>query len=137
MVRMAKSTEVRFVVITPERCVVEDTTDFVVFTAHDGEMGILRDRAPLMCELGIGQFRYRSGPQTRRLFIDGGFAQVCDNAVTLLTQQAMPAENITGDTIAGAEQALRSLKGTDPDTLDARARAQRRLSVLRRLHARM
>ena len=130
---MAEKTRVKFAVITPERRVLEETADSVVFAAHDGEIGILRDRAPLMCELGIGQLRYQTGPQTRRIFIDGGFAQVHDNNVTVLTQQAIPAEDITRETIQSVEQSLSKLTGHDPETLDARLKAQRRLRVLRDL----
>jgi F-type H+-transporting ATPase subunit epsilon len=130
---MTEKKRVQFTVITPERQVLEDSADSVVFAAHDGEMGILCDRAPLMCELGIGQLRYRSGSHTRRLFIDGGFAQVHDNSVTVLTQQAIPAENITAETVQNAEQAITKLTGHDPETLEARRRAQRRARVLREL----
>ena len=132
---MASSKQMRFVVITPERRVLEETTDSVVFTAHDGEIGLLRDRAPLMCELGIGQLRYEAGGQTRRLFIDGGFAQVNDNIVTVLTQRALLAEDITADTITDAERAVQEQRGTEPATLDARRQAQRRLSALRSLQS--
>ena len=132
---MAPSSDIQFVVITPESQVLDAATSSVVFTAHDGEIGVLTDRAPLMCELGIGQLRYQAGGQTRRVFIDGGFAQVHENRVTVLTQQAVPADEITPELIAGEEQALAELRGTDPNTLDARQRVQRRLSVLRGLRA--
>ncbi|MFH1748634.1 MAG: ATP synthase F1 subunit epsilon [Planctomycetota bacterium] len=132
---MATAQNVKFFVITPERQVLEESSGSVVFTAHDGEMGVLTDRAPLMCELGIGQLRYEAGGQTRRLFIDGGFAQVIKNQVTILTQQAIPAEEVTPALIADEEQALAKLQGTDPDTQDARQRLQRRLSALRGLRS--
>ena len=132
---MAVGAPVQFVVITPERRVVEDSADSVVFTAHDGEVGILRDRAPLMCELGIGQIRYETGAKTQRVFIDGGFAQVLRNSVTVLTPHAIPADEITADTIADAERAVSELTGTDPETLSTRLQAQRRLQVLRSLQS--
>ena len=130
---MSKPSSIRFVVITPERQVLEQAVSSVVFTAHDGEMGVLTGRAPLVCELGIGQLRYEVGGQSRRLFIDGGFAQVYQNAVTILTQQALPAEQINAETIAVAEKAVEELRGTDAATCEAREKAQRRLRALRRL----
>ncbi len=129
---MAKG-HIEFVVITPERRVLKESTDSLVFSAHDGEIGLLPGRAPLMCELGIGQLRYSAGGQTRRLFIDGGFAQVRDNQVSILTQQAVPAEAITPELISAAEQALQQVQGTDPAAVDAREKAQQRLRVLREL----
>ncbi len=130
---MARTEPIRLTVITPERQVLAVDTTSVVFAAHDGEVGILRDRAPLMCELGIGQLRYEAGGPTRRMFIDGGFAQVYENAVTVLTQRAVPAENVTAEMVAAAQQAVQQFKGTDPETQSARQQAQRRVSVLQGL----
>ena len=131
---MAAAKPIELVVITPERKVLETAADEVVIPMHDGELGVLSGRAPLLCELGIGQCRYTHGGQTWRMFIDGGFAQVLDNHVTVLTTQALPAENIKAETIAAAERAVQEHQGVEPDTRLAYERAQRRLSVLRRLH---
>ena len=132
---MADSQDIHVVVITPERQVIEETVDAVVIPAHDGEIGVLHDRAALMCELGIGQLRYTQAGQTRRLFVDGGFAQVFDNHVTVLTTRALPAEQVTAEVIAVAQRDIDQHQGFDADTRDARERAQRRLSVLRGLLA--
>lgn len=132
---MAKDRTIQFVVVTPEQQVVEDTADSIVIPAHDGELGILTMRAPLMCELGIGQMRYRKGGQTRRVFIDGGFAQVHDDHVTILTEHAAPAEKITGEMIADAEKAAAGIDGNTPDAVAARGKAARRVSVLRSLQS--
>jgi F-type H+-transporting ATPase subunit epsilon len=117
-------------VITPERRVLQVVADSVVLPAHDGELGVLNMRAPLMCELGIGQMRYRAGGQTERMFIDGGFAQVFHNRVTVLTNRALPAADVTPDVIA-AEQ--RTLAGAGDDGREA---GRQRLSALRSLAAR-
>lgn len=130
---MAKDKQIDVVVITPERQVLEETADEVVIPAHDGELGVLNLRSPLMCELGIGQLRYSQDGKTHRVFIEGGFAQVLENHVTLLTSRALPTEYVTPEVIAAAEHDIQSHQGTEPDTLVARERAQRRLSVLRGL----
>ena len=130
---MAKDKILNFVVVTPEKQVVEETADSVVIPAHDGELGILPDRAPLMCELGIGQMRYRKGTETRRLFIDGGFAQVYANNVTVLTEHGAAAEDVSNEMIAGAERAVSEVGGRTLEDVEARRRAARRLSSLRKL----
>ncbi len=132
---MADAGPLQVTVITPERQVLDSPAVAVVVPAHDGELGVLRDRSPLVCELGIGQLRYTHDGQTRRLFIDGGFAEVLDNQVTVLTTRAVPAEQITAEVIATAAREVDALQGTEPDTRLARERAQRRLSVLRGLLA--
>lgn len=130
---MADETKIELVVITPERQVLSETADAVVVPAHDGEVGVLRDRAPLVCELGIGQLRYTQAGRTHRLFIDGGFAQVLDNHVTVLTARALPAEAVTQEVVTAAARAVDEHQGHEPDTLRARAESQRRLSELRRI----
>lgn len=120
---MARSKDIHLVVVTPEQQVVDEPADSVVLPAHDGELGVLHGRAPLMCELGIGQLRYTRAGRTRRLFVDGGFAQVRANEVTVLTPSACREEAITEQMVADAEQAPRDRAG----------RARRRASVLRGL----
>src|SRR5437764_4873015 len=84
----------KVVVVTPEQAVLDEPADFVAVPLYDGELGVLPGRAPLIGRLGAGELRLRRGPETRRYFVDGGFAQVRDNVVTVLTQRATRAEDI-------------------------------------------
>ena len=63
----------------------------VVATAFDGELGILRNHAPLMTVLGEGEMRIKRGGAEERFRVDGGFLQVVDNVVTVLTEKAETA----------------------------------------------
>lgn len=129
---MARSATTQLTVITPERLVLDTPTESVVLPAHDGEIGILRDRASLMCELGVGMLRYRDGEKTRRMMIDGGFAQVHRNKVTVLTERATTADEVTPAMVSEAERQASS-PGTQPADRAARLRAKRRATVLRSL----
>lgn len=124
-------------IVTPEAKVFEGSVDFVSIPAHDGEIGILPNRAPLLCKLGIGVLRVRTGQTTTRWFVDGGFAQVVGNHLTILTQQALPPDSIDP---AAAERALAQaakMPATDEASRQARqdavarARAQLRLRTSR------
>jgi F-type H+-transporting ATPase subunit epsilon len=133
---MSKEKTLMLVVVTPEKQVFEGTADSIVIPMHDGELGILPERAPLMCELGIGQMRYRKAGRIQRLYIDGGFAQVHDNRVTVLTGQAVPAEEITDEMIAQAERGAVDEQAHTLEAVEARRRAHRRAATLRDLRAR-
>ncbi len=128
---MAKRHALSLVVITPDRQVLEESPDYVVLPAHDGELGILPGRAPLMCELGIGQLRYRKGTEQSRVFIDGGFAQVLDDRVVVLSTAAMPRAEITPEVIADARRKAEAPAAVGPEGREARRRAQRRAAALR------
>jgi len=117
-------------VITPERRVLDADADAVVIPAHDGELGVLRDRAALLCELGVGQLRYSRAGQTQRVFIDGGFAQVLDNRITVLSGRALPAEEVTPAMVSEAETAARQPPGRDADAQLESQRARRRWRTL-------
>jgi F-type H+-transporting ATPase subunit epsilon len=64
---------------------------------------VLPGRAPLIGRLGPGELRTRRGEQTHRYYVDGGFAQVRANVVTVLTPRAVPAGEIN---VGAAEQNL-------------------------------
>lgn len=100
---MAKNDTFHCSVITPERAVLEADATFVAFPAHDGEVGILPGRAPLLFKMGIGSLRVESPEGNREFFVDGGFAQMVENRLTLLTEQAKAVEDIDP---AAAERAL-------------------------------
>lgn len=81
----------RVVVISPERTLFDGTADSVVAPAWDGELGILRGHAPLMALLGSGDLRVRQGNDTEHFHVEGGFLQVVDNVVTVLSERAESA----------------------------------------------
>ena len=75
-------------VISPEAVLFEGTTDTVVVPAFDGQVGILTGHAPMMTLLGRGTLRIGSGGGERRFTIEGGFMQVVDNQVRVVTEKA-------------------------------------------------
>ena len=78
-------------VISPEATVYEGETDAVVAPAFDGEVGILTGHAPMMTLLGKGVLRLGDRAGGRRFNVDGGFLQVVDNVVRVVTERASPA----------------------------------------------
>jgi F-type H+-transporting ATPase subunit epsilon len=116
-------------VVTPEKAILECEASFVAFPAHDGEMGMLKRRAPLICRMGVGILRVETPGDKHVLFVDGGFAQVAADHLTILTEQARTAEDLDAE---AAEQSLveaRAMKITDDASFDARSKAIRRAEV--------
>jgi len=111
-------------VITPEARVFEAQVDEVVVPAHDGEIGIRRDRAPLVCLLGAGRLKVRCGERTECWFIDAGFAQVLDNRVVVLTQTALRPEELSAEEARAALAALPRIAPADEADLRRHQRAQ-------------
>ncbi|HCT58792.1 MAG TPA: ATP synthase F1 subunit epsilon [Gemmatimonas aurantiaca] len=78
-------------VISPERVLFEGTARGVIAPAFDGEIGILPMHAPLMTLLGKGILRVDTVQGEQRFTVDGGFLQVVDNQVRVVTEQASAA----------------------------------------------
>ena|ERR1700722_156569 len=93
---------VRCVVVTPEKAWLDKTAEMVIVPLFDGELGVLPGRAPLIGRLGAGELRIKKGDAVERLFVEAGFVQVRSNVVTILTEKAMKATDVT---MAAAEQA--------------------------------
>jgi F-type H+-transporting ATPase subunit epsilon len=121
----ATERELHCVVVTPERALLDEPADYVVLPMYDGELGVLPGRLPLIGRLGYGELRLRRGGQVRRYFIDGGFAQVRANTVTVLTPRATPAEAI--NTTAATEALEAALRPTTTaEAMEAQLKAQER-----------
>lgn len=78
-------------VISPEAILFEGTTDALVAPAFDGEVGILTGHAPMMTLLGKGTLRVGTGGGERRFAVEGGFLQVVENQVRVVTDRATAA----------------------------------------------
>ena len=75
-------------IISPERILYEGDTDSVVAPAFDGQVGILTSHAPMMTLLGSGELRLGAEGAGRRFRVEGGFLQVVDDQVRVVTERA-------------------------------------------------
>jgi F-type H+-transporting ATPase subunit epsilon len=90
------------IIVTPETTALDTPANFVALPLVDGEAGVAPGRAPLIGRLGYGELRVRNGEKTQRFYVDGGFVQVADNIVSVLTNRAVPADRL--DPVAASEQ---------------------------------
>ena len=122
------------VVVTPETTLFDEAVDFVALPLFDGELGVLPGRAPLIGRLGYGELRTVVGGATKSYYIDGGFAQVRDDVVTILTSNALPADRIdrvnAADSLAKAEALHPTTDAAfvERDRILERSRAQLRIA---------
>ena len=123
---MARGASFEFVVVTPERAILECDATFVALPAHDGEIGILRHRAPLLCKLDAGRLRVESAEGDKELFIDGGFAEMAGNRLTVLTQAAMMPEELDREEATAALKAALAMKAETDHAFEERQKALRR-----------
>lgn len=114
--------EIRCTVVTPERTVLNEKVDFVAMTMQDGELGVAPGRRPMIGRLGYGELRIRQEDETSRYYVDGGFVQVQNNRVVILTGNAVPADQID---VATARIRLKkglAMKAPSPEAIEIRDR---------------
>ncbi len=85
-------------VVTPERTALQQDATFVVVPLFDGELGIAPGHTPLIGRLGYGELRVTHPDGTKeRHYVDGGFVQVAEGTVTILTGRLVAAEDLDED----------------------------------------
>ncbi|QDS89850.1 ATP synthase epsilon chain, sodium ion specific [Rosistilla ulvae] len=126
--------KLKCVVVTPEKTEIDREVDSLVLPLYDGAMGVLPGRAPLIGRLGFGQLELTDSSSTETYFVDGGFAQVENNVVSILTGRAMPVSDIVyADAEKELAAALQLPANTEEqrqvrDASALRARGQMRIS---------
>ena len=102
-------------VVTPRRLLLEEEVREVTAPGTVGEFGVLPDHITFLTSLEIGSMSYRGERGTLRLAVRGGFAEVANNVMTVLADDAVFAEDI--DTAAARtdlQEAEAKLRGLSP-----------------------
>ena len=126
-------------VVTPEQTALEAKADFVALPLFDGEIGIAVNHSPLIGRLGYGEMRIKSGGQTVAYYVDGGFVQVADNVVAVLTNRALPAKSLDTATAEAQLQTALQQPANSPELFEIRDRkvAQARAQIRTARRARL
>ena len=120
-------------IVSPERVLYTGEGDMVVCRTSEGEIAFLPGHTPFLGALGIGVVRILlpdEGEQAAA--VHGGFVEVSNDHVIVLSDVAELAESIDVDRARRAKQRVEERLSTDPDDEDAEAallRADTRLEV--------
>ncbi len=112
------------IVVTPEATALEQDAEIVALPLYDGEIGIAPSHSPMIGRLGYGEMRIRSaGGSTATYYLDGGFVQVADNVVSVLTGRAVPAARLNADTAQDQLEIASKRQANSPELAELRERA--------------
>jgi F-type H+-transporting ATPase subunit epsilon len=113
-------------VVTPNRRVLEGRAREVRIPGSLGELGVLPGHTPLLASLGTGEVTWFDGETTGRLVVQGGFAEVQPDAVTVLAAIAETVDEIDLETarttLAEAQKKLKTVSAEDFDEIDGQVR---------------
>ena len=116
----------RLEVVTPSRRVLESRASEVRIPGALGELGVLPGHTPLLTSLGTGEVTWVDGETTGRLVVQGGFAEVQPDAVTVLAAIAETIDEVDVEAartaLADAQETLKTASAEDFDEVDAALR---------------
>ena len=114
--------QLKCIVVTPEATVSETEADFVALPLFDGEVGIAPGHGPMIGRLGYGELRLKEGESLTRYYVDGGFVQVDDGNISIMTGHAIPAEKLNKDEISERLSELNQSKAAGDEAMQIRDR---------------
>jgi F-type H+-transporting ATPase subunit epsilon len=120
-------------VVSPERVLYSGEADMLVCRTSEGEIAFLPGHVPFLGALGVGVVRSllpERGEQAAA--VHGGFVEVANDRVIVLSDVAELAEQIDVERARRAKQRAEERLAADPDDDEARAallRATTRLEV--------
>lgn len=124
-------------IITPDRIALDQEVAAVTIPGVDGEIGVLPRHAPMIAALDTGLLRYRTNNGGKNVvFVSGGFAEVRDNTVRVVTEAGEKPDEIDETRAREAEKRARERISTagaaQGDPIDLlRAEASLRRAILR------
>lgn len=115
--------QIKIIIVTPETTTLDKTVDMITLPLIDGEAGILPGHAPMIGRLGPGELRVKTGSETERFYVDGGFVQIENGVVSVLTGRSILASKI--DIVAAREAltAAQSQPSDKPELADLKQKA--------------
>ena len=95
-------------IVTPEKEIFSDQVDMVTLPSAEGELGILPHHTNLMAKLIPGELRIKIGGKLEVMAVGGGFLQVTDNTLTVMTDLALEEKEIDEKAVEEAKKRAES-----------------------------
>ena len=112
--------KIQFELVSPAKLLVSSAVDMVVVPGTEGDFGALPRHAPLIATVRPGVIDiHDEGKVSNRIFVAGGFAEVNEERITVLAEEAIPVAELT------AEQVAERLKAAQEAVADARTDAEK------------
>ena len=117
-------------VLAPDQSVFDGTADEVILPSTTGQLGILPGHVSLLTALDFGVLRVREGNGWKAIALQGGFAEVDADEVTVLVNAAELGSAINAEAasqeLEAATKALAQYEGKPAST--EKIKAQQELS---------
>lgn len=100
----------QFELVSPAKLLLSEEVEEVVVPGADGDFSVLAGHAPFMSTIRPGFIVVKRASGTDRIFVRGGFADTNPRGLTILAEEAIPDDQLSGDlldkAISDAEDGL-------------------------------
>lgn len=118
-----------FELVSPDRLLMAVDATQVSMPGGDGDLGVLPGHAPLITTLRPGIIAVeQAGAAEERVFVDGGIAEVANDRLTVMAEEAIMLKDLDRATL---EQRIRDAR---EDAADAPDEDRRRQAEMRGQH---
>lgn len=127
--------KIKFELVSPAKLLISESVDMVVVPGSEGDFGALALHAPMITTVRPGVIDvHNDGKVGNRIFVAGGFAEVNEERVTVLAEEAIPVADITADMASARLQDAREAIA-DAKTDAEKAAADQRMLIATALQA--
>ncbi len=127
--------KIKFELVSPAKLLISESVDMVVVPGSEGDFGALALHAPMITTVRPGVINvHNDGKIGNRIFVAGGFAEVNEERVTVLAEEAIPVADITADMASARLQDAREAMA-DAKTDAEKAAADQRMLIATALQA--
>ena len=127
--------KIKFELVSPAKLLLSADVDMVVVPGSEGDFGALPRHAPMITTVRPGIIDVHDGGKVgNRVFVAGGFAEVTEERLTVLAEEAIPVAEISPELVSARLQDAREAMA-DAKTDAEKALAERRLLVATALQA--
>jgi F-type H+-transporting ATPase subunit epsilon len=116
-------------IVTPEQRILSVEADEVRLPGLEGGFGVRPGHTPIVAALAAGELVYVSGGSSTRYAVGEGFAEVSNDRVRVLVEEAVRAESLdaakTASELEEQRKKLAALTEGDPNFETQRAQVER------------
>ncbi len=105
--------------VAADRTVWSGQATMVIARTVEGDVGVLKDHAPLLSLLADAVVEIDTGDETVVAAVDGGFISVAQNRVSILSERALLADEID---VKAVESELEEARASEDDDAEDRVR---------------
>lgn len=121
--------KIKFELVSPAKLLMSAAVDMVVVPGTEGDFGALALHAPMIATVRPGVIDvHDNGRVSDQIFVAGGFAEVNEERITVLAEEAMPVVEIT-EAVAEARKKAAKAALEDAKTDHEKALAEKQVAI--------